>query len=142
VSLATKYYEEAGFVNKAGYCFYKNSHLQYAVSIPAQQLSAFECHLLNIIDFDLYINKEVHYDKYFKGIMAYFDALSGGGVEEENVEMEAHPTANEVVALNESDALKIDEPLQLMNEELKHEERKVSEATNASSKNETMSSSS
>ena len=65
MSLATKYYEELGFVNKAGYCFYKNSHLQYALSIPAARLSEFERHLLNVIDFDLHIDKERHYDKYF-----------------------------------------------------------------------------
>ena len=58
MSLATKYYEELGFVDKAGIMYNKTEHLQYAVRIPASTLSRFEIHLVKMIDYNLYIDWE------------------------------------------------------------------------------------
>ena len=49
-----------------------------------------------MIDHDLYIDKEAHYDQYFAVIMNFYDALSGA-VQEENAEMVQPPLQHEEV---------------------------------------------
>ena len=69
--LATKYYEEGGFVNPSGYGFYSDKHFGAVVEIPVSVLMSLQFHVLEMIDHELFI----HLDEYTKYMQCFMDFL-------------------------------------------------------------------
>lgn len=66
--LATKYYEEVAFVNPSGYGFFKDGHFEVCTQIPKAILATFQLHVLETIDFELFVN-EADYTAYSRDFM-------------------------------------------------------------------------
>lgn len=79
--LATKYYEEVAFVNQSGYGFFKDAHFEVVTSIPKNVLAAFQLHVLETIDFELFVS-EYDYTAYSQAFMdiAQIHALNAASV--------------------------------------------------------------
>jgi hypothetical protein len=51
ITIATKFFEELGFVNKDNYKFQMDRHFSYAVGIPFETLVQYQFHILKTIDY-------------------------------------------------------------------------------------------
>lgn len=71
--LATKFQEEIGFINRKNVRFFRNSHFQYAVNIPAERLNQFEHHLLSVIDYKLWIDYATEYNPYVTIVVNFIE---------------------------------------------------------------------
>jgi len=58
LTLATKYYEENGFVNIDGFKYVSDKHFAVATLLEAKELGEFQVEVLKTIDYRLFIDEE------------------------------------------------------------------------------------